>query len=219
MFGRLSEGRYGYVQRASGWSGIMGLPMALTMGEQGELHLNPVEELEALRRNPVSFSDIQLAGDSSITLDGVRGNRLEIRAVFSWESAEEFGLGVCCSPDGAEQTLIRFNVNPNDSIQPQDRLSPDRLLVLDVTRSSVSQAVKNRESQRCTVRHAYGEPIELRVFVDRSVVEVFAQGGHYLGKRIYPARSDSVGVQLFSLGGDATLHSLEAWEMDAIWPI
>ena len=93
------------------------------------------------------------------------------------------------------------------------------MLVLDVTRSSVSRAVKNRESQRCIVRHSYGKPIELRVFVDRSVVEVFAEGGHYLAKRIYPARPDSLGVQLFSLGGNATLHSLEAWEMDAIWPI
>ena len=219
MFGRLSEGRYGYVQRASGWSGIMALPIELTMGDEGELHLNPVEELEALRRNPVRLSDIQLAGDSSITLDEVRGNRLEIRAVFSWESAEEFGLRVCCSPDGAEQTMIRFNVNPNDSTQPQEKLGTDRLLVLDVTRSSVSKEVKNRESQRCTVRHAYGEPIELRVYVDRSVVEVFGQGGHYLGKRIYPARPDSLGVQLFALGGSATVHSLEAWEMEAIWPI
>ncbi len=93
------------------------------------------------------------------------------------------------------------------------------MLVLDVTRSSVSQAVKNRESQRCIVRHSYGKPIELRIFVDRSVVEVYAEGGHYLGKRIYPARPDSLGVQIFSLGGRATLHSLEAWEMDAIWPI
>ena len=193
--------------------------MTLSMGEQGDLLLNPVEELEALRRNRVQLSDIHLAGDSTITLDGVRGNRLEIRAVFSWEGAEEFGLSVCCSPDGAEQTMIRFNVNPNDSTQPQDKMSPDRMLVLDVTRSSVSQAVKNRESQRCIVRHSYGKPIELRVFVDRSVVEVFAEGGHYLGKRIYPARPDSLGVQIFSLGGNATLHSLEAWEMDAIWPI
>jgi beta-fructofuranosidase len=219
LFGRLSEGRYGYIQRASGWSGIMALPMTLSMCEQGDLLLNPVEELAALRRNRVQLSDIHLAGDSTITLDGVRGNRLEIRAVFSWEGAEEFGLSVCCSPDGAEQTMIRFNVNPNDSTQPQDKMSPDRMLVLDVTRSSVSQAVKNRESQRCIVRHSYGKPIELRVFVDRSVVEVFAEGGHYLGKRIYPARPDSLGVQIFSLGGNATLHSLEAWEMDAIWPI
>ena len=219
LFGRLSEGRYGHIQRASGWSGIMALPMALSMGEQGDLQLNPVEELEALRRNPVKTSDLPLAGDSTVTLDGVRGNRLELRAVFSWESAEEFGLKVCCSPDGAEQTMVRFNVNPNDSTQPQEMLSPDRLLVLDVTRSSVSQGVKNRESQRCTIRHAYGKQIELRVFVDRSVVEVFAEGGYYLGKRIYPARPDSLGVQAFSLGGNATLHSLEAWEMDAIWPI
>ena len=115
--------------------------------------------------------------------------------------------------------MIRFNVNPNDSTQPPGKLSPDRMLVLDVTRSSVSQAVKNRESQRCIIRHSYGKPIELRVFVDRSVVEVFTDGGQYLGKRIYPARPDSLGVQIFSLGGNATLQSLEAWEMDAVWPI
>ena len=219
LFGRLSEGRFGYIQRASGWSGIMFLPMALSMSEQGDLLLNPVEELEALRRNPVTLSNIHLAGDSTITLDRVRGNRLEIRALFSWENAEEFGLSVCCSPDGAEQTMIRFNVNPNDSTQPPDKLSPDRMLVLDVTRSSVSQAVKNRESQRCIVRHSYDKPIELRVFVDRSVVEVFTDGGQYLGKRIYPARPDSLNVQIFSLGGNATLQSLEAWQMDATWPI
>ena len=82
--------------------------MALSMGEQGDLLLNPVEELEALRRNPVQLSDIHLAGDSNIALVGVRGNRLEIRAVFSWEGAEEFGLRVCCSPDGAEQTMDSF---------------------------------------------------------------------------------------------------------------
>ena len=51
LFGRLSEGRYGYIQRASGWSGIMSLPMKLSMCEKGDLLLNPVEELAALRRN------------------------------------------------------------------------------------------------------------------------------------------------------------------------
>ena len=36
---------------------------------------------------------------------------------------------------------------------------------------------------------------------------------HYLAKRIYPARPDSLGVQLFTRGGKATVRSLDVWQM------
>jgi beta-fructofuranosidase len=95
-----------------------------------------------------------------------------------------------------------------------------RELVLDVTRSSTRPDINNRESQRCHAAHAAGEPVELRVFIDHSVVEVFVNGGrYYLAKRIYPARPDSVGVRVFARGGKATLRSLDAWQMKAIWPL
>jgi beta-fructofuranosidase len=60
------------------------------------------------------------------------------------------------------------------------------------------------------------QPLDLRVFVDRSVVEVFANGRQYLTKRIYPVRDDSLGIQLFSRGGEATLRSMDVWQMDSI---
>ena len=86
--------------------------MVLSLSADDDLLVEPVPELEALRGEHAHFSDIQLTADEERPLDGIKGNRLEIRAVFEWESAEEFGLQVCCSPDGAEQTLIRFNLNP-----------------------------------------------------------------------------------------------------------
>ncbi len=58
------------------------------------------------------------------------------------------------------------------------------------------------------------EPLELRVFVDKSVVEVFANGGRQaVMRRIYPSRADSLGVRLFARGGPARVATLEAWEM------
>jgi beta-fructofuranosidase len=51
------------------------------------------------------------------------------------------------------------------------------------------------------------------VFVDKSVVEVFANGRQAVMRRIYPSRADSVGVKLFSNGGPANVAALEAWEM------
>ena len=50
--------------------------------------------------------------------------------------------------------------------------------------------------------------------MDKSVVEVFANDGRQaVMRRIYPSRPDSVGVALFSNGGQASVTSLEAWEM------
>jgi beta-fructofuranosidase len=52
------------------------------------------------------------------------------------------------------------------------------------------------------------------VFVDKSVVEVFANGRQAVMRRIYPSREDSLGVALFSEGGPARVTTLEAWDMD-----
>jgi len=39
------------------------------------------------------ISDLPLASNATVTLDEIEGDRLEIRATFAWESAQEFGLG------------------------------------------------------------------------------------------------------------------------------
>ncbi len=225
LFGRLSEARYGHIQRASGWAGMLSLPTILSLADDGNLQIEPAQELAVLRQNHISLTDISIAADAVLPIDPVAGDMLEIRAVFLWEDAEEFGIKVRCSPDGEEQTLIRFNANPTvrhrlyqGALSPND-IPSRRNLILDVTRSSVSAEVSDRESQRCAVTLAYGEPLELRVFVDRSVVEVFANSRHYLSKRIYPARPDSLGLQVFAVGGRATLLSLEVWHMEPIWPV
>ena len=62
-----------------------------------------------------------------------------------------------------------------------------------------------------------GEPLRLRVFVDRTVVEVFANGRQYAALRVYPGRDDSLGVSLRALGRDCVLKSLDAWQMKSIY--
>jgi beta-fructofuranosidase len=49
--------------------------------------------------------------------------------------------------------------------------------------------------------------------VDKSVVEVFANGRQGVMRRVYPSREDSTGVRLFSVGGPATVTTLEAWDI------
>ena len=217
LFGRFSEARFKYALIASGWAGICALPMVLSLSEDSELLLDPVPELEVLRSDHLSLRDVQVPAGGDVRLD-ISGDSLEMRTVLEWDDAEEIGLKVRSSPDGEEETLVRFNTNPGRSHVRPGRVAPMRELILDVSRSSMSPDVSNRESQRCAFEVSYGNPVELRIFVDRSVVEVIADRRHYVGKRIYPTRPDSVEVRAYARGGRAALRSFDAWRMNAIWP-
>ena len=50
------------------------------------------------------------------------------------------------------------------------------------------------------IKMAQGEPLRLRIFVDRSIVEVFANDRQCLTLRTYPEREDSIGVSVFARG-------------------
>jgi len=113
--------------------------------------------------------------------------------------AKQYGLKVCCSPDGEEQTLIYYD-------------AVDKKLKIDTTESSLREGPKSVEAGPLELKA--GEPLKLRVFIDKSVVEVFANDGRRaIARRIYPSRKDSVGVALFSRGGSLKVPSVEAWEM------
>jgi len=61
------------------------------------------------------------------------------------------------------------------------------------------------------------EPLRLRVFIDKSVVEVFANGRQCVAARVYPERGDSLGVSLRAQGQDAELLAFDAWQMQDIY--
>jgi beta-fructofuranosidase len=63
-----------------------------------------------------------------------------------------------------------------------------------------------------------GEPLRLRIFLDGSVIEIFANDRFYLTARVYPAGPQSTGVALHASGGTAKIVSFEAWEMRPISP-
>ena len=76
------------------------------------------------------------------------------------------------------------------------------------------EETRHVEVQEAPLSLTPGEPLELRVFLDRSVLEVFANGRQCLTQRIYPEGDDSLGTVLFSKGGRA-VATIEAWDMAA----
>lgn len=61
------------------------------------------------------------------------------------------------------------------------------------------------------------EPFNLRIFIDRSVVEVFVNDRQCVAARVYPGLEESVGVSVRSQGKGSRLVSVDAWQMANIW--
>lgn len=182
-------------EREKGWSGVYGLPRTLWLGEDGTLRMRPVKELETLRCNPKSWSDSTLS-DTFKELDGIVGDSCEIQLDIAVGDAKRCGLKVRASKDGQEETLLYFDPKTNE-------------LVFD---SSKSGDVGPEAIERAPFTLKPGEPLKLRVFIDKSVVEIYANDRQAICRRVYP-RKDSVGVSLFANGGSAEFSNIEAWEM------
>ncbi len=195
LWGWLRERRDRDAQIAAGWSGAMSLPQELTMLPGGRLGIEPVREVQSLR-------SAALVDDAASDLSSVAGDALEIEleAEVAGDAAVE--LSVRCTPDGGEQTVVRYD-------------GAARTIELDMTRSSVGKGVELALHSR-PLELTVGEALRLRVFVDRSVIEVYANGRECLVGRVYPTRSDALGSSI-STSKDATVDRLWVWKLPSIW--
>ncbi|MBM3883335.1 MAG: hypothetical protein FJ387_27110 [Verrucomicrobia bacterium] len=181
-----------------GWSGTLSLPRVLSLGSDGRLRMDPPVEIERLRYRGQRRADLTVPVDAGLPLAGLEGTSLELRLEMLAPEASQFGVKVCCAPGGEEQTLVYYD-------------AVEKKLKVDTTRSSLAEGPKTIEAGPFEL--LAGEPLRLRVFVDRSVVEVFANSRQAVMRRVYPSRPDSVGVVLFARGGPATVPLLEAWQL------
>ncbi len=198
MWAWIFDGRSGGTRAASGWSGTMSLPRVLTLGEDNKLRMSPIEELNLLRYNPRKLENLAVKADSELPLMDIQGNTIELLLELVPDGAKQFGVKVCCSPGGEEQTPVYY-----------DRA--EKKLSIDTRKSSLGEGPKSIEGGPFELKA--GEPLQLRVFVDKSVVEVFADDRQAVMRRIYPTRKDSTGVVLFSRGGPCKVTRLEAWDL------
>lgn len=204
LWGWLKEGRSQRISEWTGWAGVMSLPLVLSLRKDGGVVVEPVPELRALRREHWHLEGLELEPEPFNLLGEIQGDSLEIVAEFDLEGEAEFGLMLRCSPDGQEQTRIVCR-----TVQGQ--------LVVERDESSVSPDVERGE-RTAPVELAAGEPLRLHIFLDRSVLQVFANGGQTcLATRIYPLRPDSLGLGLLLRSGQVKLRSLDVWALASIW--
>lgn len=80
-----------------------------------------------------------------------------------------------------------------------------------------NQNARSRPPETAPLLLEENENLELRISIDKSVVEVFDNGKQCIAIRVYPGLEESVGVSLYSQGQEAKLISLEAYQMKSIY--
>ncbi len=208
MFGWLQEGRSDAAMVEAGWSGVMSLPRVTTMAGDGTLCFAPVPEVETLRRGHVSLPGRVLVGAGTPVDTGVSGNQLDLELDVQLAPGAVLRLGVLSSVDGSEETVIELGRTLEDH-----GTAGHGSLRLDRTRSSLDPTVDAGEKQG-PVPMPEGR-VHLRVLVDRSAVEIFANGKP-LTARVYPTLCGER-VSLTAAGGTVRLLSFDAWTMAGIF--
>jgi fructan beta-fructosidase len=186
------------------WRSAMSVPRELgleTIDGQPRLVQQPVRELRSLRARR-SFTQRDRRIPEGTTPLPVHGKTLEIKADLRVGSAEEAGLKVRTG-DG-EETVIGYDAQAAE-------------LYVDRTRSGRVDFSRDFPGVQRAPLTAHHGKVRLRILVDWSSVEVFADRGQtVITDQVFPdATSD--GVELFADGGSAMLDSLKIRRLRSSW--
>jgi beta-fructofuranosidase len=200
-----------------GWNQIMTLPRHLKLIGKEDLAITPAGAVESLRGQHEHVEGRTLPANREVVLENIRGNAMEVVTEIDLAGAPMVELNVLRSPNREEFTRVAFYKDRGYHRRGHGRRGRYSLITIDSSYSSQLPDVLSRAPETAPVFLAPDEPLKLRVFVDRSVVEVFVNGKQCVAVRVYPGREDSVGVSLRSQGRDARLISLDAWQMKNIY--
>jgi len=206
-----------------GWDQIMTLPRRLTLISKDELGIEPAGDIESLRYNPKHIATMKLPANKEIVLKSISGNAMEIVAEIDPKSAPMIEINVLRSPKKEEYTRISIfkerGFNRGREYNPGAKVPNVNytLISLETSYSSVLPDARSRAPETAPVMISPGETVKMRIFIDKSVVEVFINGKQCIAARVYPGLKESVGVSLRSQGQDAELKSLDAYQMNSIY--
>jgi beta-fructofuranosidase len=192
--------------------GVMTMPRIFTLDDAGQLQINPPAEFEQLRSNPRSKTDLTLEPEAELALPEFAGDVMELSLEATVPEDGKLTLFVRSSDDGTERTGIVYD-------------PAARTLSVDAERTTLAGNVlygwklmfdgwhEDVRIQTAPLELAPGEPLHLRVFLDKSIMEVYANGTQCITQRLFPTKPDATGVSLLATGAAATVHTINAWDM------
>jgi beta-fructofuranosidase len=239
------DGKGGVIAVAiNGLGGFLTIPRHVTMTGENEVGQEPAGDIESLRYDAKHIGATNLPANKEVVLKTISGDAMEISAEIYMKNSQMVELNVLRSPGKEEYTRIvvykgkgtngkglRYISAPGTAVMPYDLLYlftggqparddlPARSLISIETEASSAAANANLYAPVILpFRLDEGETVKLRVFIDKSIVEVFVNGRQCVTGSVRPSRTDSKGVSIRSQGSEAQLISLDAWQMKGVGP-
>ncbi|MBX3256988.1 MAG: glycoside hydrolase family 32 protein [Chitinophagaceae bacterium] len=200
-----------------GWSGIMSLPRVLSLGKNNTLQILPPKEVEAIRTDEVKEENIIVPAGAEKELRA-KGTSLEIKLEMNGGPGHPYGVKVFCSPDGKEETVISYDpVKKNISINfiKSSVDGPVTMPASAIFPPQMDGFPENVSEQTAPFALEAGEPLQLDIFIDRSVIEVFANGRQCITQVVYPQLENSTRIKVFSGGEKLMVKKAQVFTMAA----
>jgi len=190
----MQEARDDGAQARAGWSGAMALPRVLRLGLDGIIRQEPAPELTAARS-----ATLEWAREGSTRV--AAGTQTELRLSAVVPAGGSLHLELFSTPDRSEVTDVAITRDPDGLLT----------MALDRSASSLAAGLDTSVHRGGLPGTDAAEEIIVRVFLDRSSIEVFVDG-IALTTRVYPTRDDARVIRVSPANGAAVVE-LTGWRM------
>lgn len=189
LWGWIPETRPEAEHRAAGWACAISLPRVLTLSPEGDLRMEVAGEVDALRGSHTRLDSAMSAVARQKTLAALRIRDLsaELQLEFMPEPGREFAFELRGEND---EPFASMAYNPANS---------GRELRINKTFAALPVAA--------------GKPVHLRLFLDGSVLEWFANSQSSITERVYTVPKSALKILL---PNPAHLKSLDCWQIRPI---
>ncbi|KAL6903773.1 hypothetical protein ACP4OV_004586 [Aristida adscensionis] len=226
-----------------GWASVQSIPRTVLLDTKTGSNLLqwPVVEVENLRMRGKSFDGVALDRGAVVPLDVGKATQMDIEAVFEVDAS---------AVEGVTEAEVGFNCSTSAGAAGRGLLGPFGLLVLADEELSEQTAVyfylaKGTDGSLKTffcqdelrsskandlVKRVYGsmvpvldgEDLSVRILVDHSIVESFAQGGRTcITSRVYPTKAIYESARVFLFNNATNVHvtakSIKIWELNSAY--
>ena len=170
-------------------SGIQSLPRELELPDDGILRIKPLRELEKLRYDEIVLSDLSVKPDNEYELNQVTGDAFEMEITFSDPLPKEFGIKLLGNDTGEDGISI---------ITGAERKT--------LGFADIEPPFELKE----------GEDLTLRIFVDKNLVEVFAND-RQAAAHIHNHIRANPNISIFTSDNELVVKEVKTWKMKSIW--
>ena len=193
----------------------MSLPWHLSPAPDNTLRIDPVADSATSATTNAATPTSPLPRARNAPSTASQSDCMELQLTIHSNQATRFGLKLCCSPGGQEETVLTYDTRRQQFILDFDRASLDPNLIYGRNPRDTTSATRR---QVVPLPLQPSEPLRIDCFIDRSVIELFINSRICISQRVYPTRPDSTHHKLFTRDAPITAQDIVKYEVDATNP-